>query len=94
MSHDDCDRRVEIFKRCNELHMKVAEARGYLLGMGEGITQLNSLIDKDSPDPRIVKKGVGMTRDVGLKFIEMGQQLRRIADLIEPLLDEEIKEEG
>lgn len=90
MSDDEMDRLSEIQKRISKLTQAAAEARGYITGMSEA---MNSLVDVENvtDEPRTLKKVVGMTRDLGLKMIELGQNLRRVADLVEPVIDDMLK---
>lgn len=82
----------KMIKRISELTAKASEARGYILAMAETVQMLEDL-DGGKMNPKILKKQVGVMRDMGLKFIEHGQNFRRLADLIEPTLDDVIKGE-
>lgn len=76
--------------KLSQLHAQTNTARGELLGMAAGIDALISL-DPEFDKPQVAKRVVGLTRDQGLKMIELGQAMRRIADLTEPIIDDVLK---
>ncbi len=91
--YDDTEKLRVVQERVSKLKDQIAEARGQLYGMHQGIEALSRL-DPRHENAAVMKQVIGMTRDVGLKMLEMGSAMRRLADLVEPMVDEMIKEDG
>src|SRR4051812_4662812 len=82
-----------VMVRVAAMRRQVDTCAGEVDGMRAGIEALSRL-DKDNSNPRVAKQIIGLTRDAALKMLEMGQAMRRIADLTEPLIDDALAEEG